>query len=173
VEANHSKQSKWKQTTLIKAQGLRKQSSLPLGANGLSNLQKQTTQQETILAIDSGAIGRASAWRKVRNSLKLNPTNHLFGTAPFCGLGGVCIFSLLQSRPRSQDQRNNNHLLHPKDSKTITTEEGEAIMSFLTTPRREAAEPSDPFDTSIKHLLEKVFKENNHDGPVALALKEA
>ena len=45
------------------------------------------------------------------------------------------------------------------------------ILDF--TPRREAAEPSDPFDTSIKHLLEKVFKDNNHDGPVALAFKEA
>ena len=55
-------------------------------------LQKQTSQRETILAIDSGAIGRASAWRKVRNSLKLNPTNHLFGTRSGGGLGGVCIF---------------------------------------------------------------------------------
>ena len=45
------------------------------------------------------------------------------------------------------------------------------ILVF-TPSRREAAEPSDPFDTSIKHLLEKVFKENNHDGPVALAFKE-
>ena len=26
---------------------------------------------------------------------------------------------------------------------------------------------------SIKHLLEKVFKDTNHDGPVALAFKEA
>ena len=54
----------------------------------------------------------------------------------------------------------------------ITTEEGESIMSIFT-PRRETAEPSDPFDTSIKHLLENVFKENNHDGPMALAFKEA
>ena len=45
------------------------------------------------------------------------------------------------------------------------------ILDF--TPRREAAETTDPFDTSIKHLLEKVFKEDNHDGPVALAFKEA
>ena len=46
-----------------------------------------------------------------------------------------------------------------------------AISNF--TPSREAAETADPFDTSIKHLLENVFKENNHDGPAALAFKEA
>ena len=45
------------------------------------------------------------------------------------------------------------------------------ILNF--TPRREAAETTDPLDTSIKHLLEKVFKDTNHDGPVALAFKEA
>ena len=46
-----------------------------------------------------------------------------------------------------------------------------AISNF--TPSREAAETADPFDTSIKHLLEKVFNDTNHDGPVALAFKEA
>ena len=46
------------------------------------------------------------------------------------------------------------------------------ILDFIPS-QREAAEPSDPFDTSIKHLLEKVFKDNNHDGSVALAFKEA
>ena len=45
-----------------------------------------------------------------------------------------------------------------------------AILNF--TPSGEAAETADPFDTSIKHLLEKVFKDNDHDGPVALAFKE-
>ena len=46
-----------------------------------------------------------------------------------------------------------------------------AILNF--TPSRDAAETADPFDTSIKHLLEKVFNDTNHDGPVALAFKEA
>ena len=39
----------------------------------------------------------------------------------------------------------------------------------MFSPRRAEAAPSDSLDTSIKHLLENVFNETNHDGPVSLA----
>ena len=53
---------------------------------------------------------------------------------------------------------------------TNTTGEEESSMF---SPRRAEAAPSDSLDTSIKHLLENVFNETNHDGPVSLAFIRA
>ena len=54
----------------------------------------------------------------------------------------------------------------------ITTGEEESIM--FSSPRgRTPAPPSDSLEQSIKQLLENVFEENNHDGPVSQAFIKA
>jgi len=53
---------------------------------------------------------------------------------------------------------------------TITTGEEESSMF---SPRKAAAAPSDSLDTSIKQLLENVFDETSHDGPMSLAFMRA
>ena len=83
VEANHSDQS---------TRHLQRPSNLPQGAMlnaGLSNHNKTTKQQEKSLAIDSGVDRCASAWRKVKKSLKTLPTQTIF-----LDCQGVCHFFL-------------------------------------------------------------------------------
>ena len=43
----------------------------------------------------------------------------------------------------------------------------------MFSPRRAPAAPSDSLETSIKQLLENVFGETNHDGPLSLAFIRA
>ena len=97
VEADHFNQS----TRHI----LCKQSSLPQGANGLSNLQKQTKQQEKDLAIDSGAIGHASAWRKVEKFFKTLPHKPSFWNCVLLWTRGCVHFFL--SCSQGQDHKIN------------------------------------------------------------------
>jgi len=84
---------------LIKAQGLRKQSSLLKGAKVYQTFAKQTSQRETIQPL-TVVVCVLLRGEKLRNSLKLNPTNHLFG------FGEVCFyFSLFYSQ--GQDHKIN------------------------------------------------------------------
>jgi len=91
VEADHFNQST-RVAQAVKSSTGSKRSVKPL--------QKQTSQRETILAIDSGAIGRASARRKVEKFFKTQSHKPSFWFR-----GCVLLFSLFCSQ--GQDHKIN------------------------------------------------------------------
>ena len=91
VEADHFNQS-----TRI-AQAVKSSTG---SKRSIKPLQKQTLQRETILAIDSGAIGRASARKKVEKFFKTQSHKPFFWFR-----GGVLLFSLFCSQ--GQDHKIN------------------------------------------------------------------